>query len=69
MPMPRSMSKQEEPETDDLPTEAEQALFLIAELGALMKRTQIADWPKRQSELFRRRLIEITRKAARHFDD
>ena len=45
MPMPRSMSKQEEPETDDLSTEAEQALFLIAELGALMERTQIADWP------------------------
>jgi hypothetical protein len=43
----------------DIPTQAEQALYLVTELSWLMDRTSPEDWPQHQANLFRRRLREI----------
>jgi hypothetical protein len=40
-------------------SEAEQGLYLVAELASLMARTRLADWPPYQADLFLRRLREI----------
>ncbi len=46
-------------EHDEIPTEAEQGLFLVTELGWLMERASLEDWPQQQADLFRQRLGEI----------
>jgi hypothetical protein len=51
---------------DDIPTEAEQALYLVTELSWLMERSRIETWPQYQADLFLQQLREIVAKAELH---
>jgi hypothetical protein len=44
---------------NEIPTEAEQGLYLVTELSWFLERASLKNWPQRQADLFRVRLRQI----------